>query len=102
MEENKWIYWEKTRANGTFYFVVMKGFIIAFASGTGFFILQFLNYDYDLSVKIYNFSIFILFALIFGFIWGLIEWFFSESAYQRSRNNKDFNIWIPKQKDNLK
>jgi hypothetical protein len=94
---DKWESWKKTRAKGTLHFVVTKGLIMSFSATISFSILSLLYYDFD--KKISEFPFYIFFGLIGGFIWGIIDWFFSETAYQRSRKNKDFDIWIPKQKN---
>jgi len=103
MEFNKWEKWEKTRARGTFHYVVIHG-ILGFGIPLGlfmwlcdYFIFQRNENHFELSYLVLHFGI----CLAGGFIYRLIDWFFSETAYQRSRKNKDFNIWIPKQKDNL-
>ncbi len=107
MEANKWENWGKIRAKGTWNFVFFRGILgwgIPF--GIFFWIYQFFNsrdsIDREILFEIGYLFFFISVCLIGGFSWGILMCFFSETSYQRSRKNKDFNIWIPKQKDNLK
>ena len=103
MEANKWEKWEKTRAKGTLHYVLSYGFL--FGIPVGFFVMfgnYLFSFFYPSNSSIFQFNnlfVHLGFSLIFGFIYGIVDWFFSETAYQRSRKNKDFNIWIPKQKD---
>ena len=102
METNKWEKWEKTRAKGTFIYLISHGFVLGFSFGVAFLADKLFHSENGFLINPDKFLLLICFGFIGGLIWGLIEWFFSETAFQRSRKNKDFNIWIPKQKDNLK
>lgn len=107
MESDKWQLWEKIRAKGTWHYVFFRGILgwgIPF--GVFFWLFQFFNsrdsIDREIILELEFLIFFISLCLIVGFFVGLVGWFFTETAYQRSRKNKDFNIWIPKQKENLK
>lgn len=108
--ENKWEKWEKYRTKGTLDFVFRRGLTFAFIFGVLFWIYKYLMKLYfptkyedpNILFEPWFLIFFTTICIIGGLVWAISFWFFMETKYQKSLNNKDFNIWIPKQYKNLK
>jgi hypothetical protein len=97
--------WKKIRTKGTFHFIFSITLLFTAIGTISTFISKYFIYPEEFQSLLNNRAKLIfhfVYPLICGLIISNLIWFFSESSYQRSLNNKDFNIWIPKQKNPLK
>lgn len=108
----KWEKWEKTRSKGTLHYVITQGVMYLIVFLVLGFLFDFLralyNSDLESFFVLQNYYVKYLTneritaGIIGASVSGFITWGIFETDYQKSRNNENFNFWIPRQDKNLK
>ncbi|WP_117170516.1 hypothetical protein [Paraliobacillus sediminis] len=83
-KEAQWQRWEKIRKMGKWKYVLLYGVLLG---GILFFLISW-GLDYFFTNTFEALPVYILNAVIFGLIYGIISWFFSETRYKKYFDNK--------------